>query len=304
MIIECIKGGFQLAHRNLPLVFVRILVTVINLIALIFFLAIPLIIAVIYLGFDLAHARDMIPFLAEHPLDFVSRYLGLAVLFIAALSAYAMLAFMLYLYALGGILGCLKNSAVNVQAGFVTGFFFKAANEHFSRLFWLISAELLFMTAIVAVFAIFTGAGVVILHSLSGEQGTLETFFRSFAAVFIVIMSIIMLCVSAVFVVYSIVISVMEEKGVMQTIRTTYEFFRQRPQAILFYPLLVLGIAATYLLFYGLQIPLHIVPFMTIATYLVNTLFQSYLAIVLWSSLLQYYVIGSRYPVRDAEYEI
>jgi hypothetical protein len=304
MIIECIKGGFELANRNLQLVFVRISVTVINLLALFFFMGIPLVVAVIYLGFDVTHAQDMIPFLTTNPLDFVSRYLGLAILFIAALSAYSMLAFMLYLYVLGGILGCLKNSAVNVPSGFMTGIFFKAAGGNFSRLFWLISVELLFMTAIVAVFAILIILGIVIMHSLSGAQSTLEMFFRSFAAVFIVIMSILTLCVSLVFVVYSIVISVMEEKGVMQTVRSTYAFFRQSPRAVLFYPLLLLGIVAAHLILYSLQIPLHIVPFMSIAAYILNACFQSYLAIVLWSSLIMYYVKESRYPVRDAEYEI
>ncbi len=135
MMIECIKEGFHLANRNYQLVFLRIIVVIINFISLLFFLGLPIIVAVAYMGFDLSHAVDLLPDLMENPFDLLSKYLGLVFLIGISFIFYLTFVSTIILYSLGGTLGVLRNSAVNIQYRFSLSSFFKEANNIFSRAF-------------------------------------------------------------------------------------------------------------------------------------------------------------------------
>jgi hypothetical protein len=304
MIIECIKDGFALTNRNLQLVVIRIIVSVINVIALGVFLGIPVIVAIAYLGFDVAHARDMLPYMAHNPLEFVSRYLGLALLLVFALLSYLFFSSMLFLYTLGGTLGSLRNSFTNAGPKFALPSFFREANANFSRLFWLLSLIFLGITVLLIAFAIIGGIMVLVMSALSAADGTLNMFLRSFAAVFMIIICVLTLLASVIFSVYSAVISVAEEKGSMESVRMTLGFLKSKPKALLFFIVLIMAVIAASLIFYSVQIPLRIIPFMSVVTFLINTFFSSYLAVFLWGSLVTYYMRASSSPVYDAEYEI
>jgi hypothetical protein len=304
MIIECIKDGFALTNRNLQLVVIRIIVSVINVIALGVFLGIPVIAAIAYLGFDVAYARDMLPYMAHNPLEFVSRYLGLALLLVFASLSYLFFASMFFLYTLGGILGSLRNSFTNTGLKFSLPSFFREANANLSRLFWLLSLIFLGIMVLLISFAIIGGVMVLVMSALSAADGTLNMFLRSFAAVFMIIICVLTLLASVIFSVYSAVISVAEEKGAMASVKITLGFLKSKPQALLFFIVLILAVIAASLIFFSVQIPLRIIPFMSVVTFLINSCFSSYLAVVMWGSLVAYYMRASGSPVYDAGYEI
>jgi len=304
MIIACIKDGFALANRNLQLVVIRIIVSVINVIAFGVFLGIPLIITVAYLGFDVAHAREMLPYMAHNPLEFVSRYLGLVLLLLLALLSYLIFSSMLYLYTLGGTLGSLRNSYANTGLKFSLPSFFREANANFSRLFWLLSLVFLGIAVLLIACAVSGGMLLLVISALSAVDGALNMFLRSFAAVFMIILCVITLAVSLIFSVYSAVISVSEEKAAVESVKSTLAFLKNKPQALLFFIVLILAVITATLLFFSVQIPLRIIPFISVVTFLINTFFSSYLAVVLWGSLVTYYMKASGSPVYDAGYEI
>ncbi|KPK02278.1 MAG: hypothetical protein AMK71_02795 [Nitrospira bacterium SG8_35_4] len=304
MIIECIKDGVALTNRNLQLVVIRVIVSFINVIAFGVFLGIPLIITVAYLGFDVAHAREMLPYMAHNPLEFVSRYLGLILLLLLALLSYLIFSSMLYLYTLGGMLGSLRNSFTNAGLRFALPSFFREANANFSRLFWLLSLVFLGITVLLIACAGIGGMMVLVMSALSGADGVLNMFLRSFAAVFMIILCMLTLLASVIFSVYSAVISVAEKKGAMESVNITLAFLKNKPQALLFFIVLILAVITAGLLFFSVQIPLRIIPFISVVTFLINTFFSSYLAVVLWGSLVTYYMRASGSPVYEAGYEI
>jgi hypothetical protein len=304
MIIACIKDGFALANRNLQLVVIRILVSVINVTAIGVFLGIPVIVAIAYLGFDVANAGDIVPYMADNPLEFASIYLGLALLLVVAFFLYLLFASMLFLYALGGTLGSLRNSFTNTGLKFALPSFFREANANFARLLWLLSLVFLGITILLTACALIGGIMVLVMSAVSATDGTLNMFLRSFTAVFMVIVCVITLILSVLFSVYSAVIAVAEEKGAMESVKITLGFLKSRPQALLFLVILILAVIAASLLFYSVQIPLQIIPFMSVVTILINSCFSSYLTVVLWGSLVTYYMRASGAAVYDAGYEI
>ena len=304
MMRECIREGFHLANKNIQLVMIRLVVSVIHLISLVVFLGLPVIAAIVYLGFDLAQAKDMIPFIATNPFDFLSQYLGVIALMLISFFLYLSFSSLLFLYALSGTLGVLKSSAVNVQYTFSLSSFFKEAGINFSRLVWLISLVLLVMTLVCIGVMITGGLAAAHANTMMETGSTLELFFSSFALLSMVIFSIFVLLAGLVFGVYSVVVLVTNQEGVLDSIGRTFNFLRHTPRAFLYYLILIAGFIAVYAVFYSLQIFVSVSPFILPLAYTVSMLFQSYLAMVLWSSLIVYYVKSTNYPVYTPAYEI
>jgi hypothetical protein len=304
MIIETIKDGFRLANRNLPLVVIRIIVTFINLASLAVFLGLPVLVAIAFLGFDIAHAKDLLPSIMDNPFDVVSRYLGLIFLLIAALILYMLFSSLLILYSFSGIMGVLRSSAVNTQFRFKVSSFFKEAGKNFFRLFRLLSLVMIIALASITATLVIGGISAAIMKSVTGAETTIEVFFSSFVTIFIIIISIIIILASIIFSVFSMVISVVTMEGAMATVSSAYNFIKEKPQSLLFCIILFVGIITVNAIFFSLQIPMQFMPFMMPLVYLLNALGQSYLIIVMWSSLIMYYIKSVNYPVYSAGYEI
>lgn len=304
MMIECIKEGFHLANRNFQLVFVRIMLTIINFLSLLIFLGVPIIAAVAYMGFDLTHAVDLLPGLIENPLDFLSKYLSVVFIIGMSFILYLIFASVIILYSLGGTLGVLKNSAVNVQYRFSLSSFFREANSIFSRLFWLVSILSLISLGLFIAVIIFAGIAAGFIQGFSRAETTLEVFFSSFAFLSITIFSIILFFCCFMFTIYSILCLVIEGKGSMDTIKNTFNHLKKTPQAFLFFIILFLGAVAVNLAVFIIMIPLGMLPFVNIILYIMSVIFQNYLAIVVWSALTVYYTKAANYPVSPATYDI
>ena len=289
MMIECIKEGFHLANRNYQLVFLRIIVVIINFISLLFVLGLPIIAAVAYMGFDLSHAVDLLPDLMENPFNLLSKYLGLVFLIGISFILYLMFVSTIILYSLGGTLGVLKNSAVNVQYRFSLASFFKEANNIFSRLFGWYQFYLLFLLhcLLPLLYPVELLAGF--MQGFSWSETTLEVFLGSFVFLSTIIFGIIIFFSWLIFTVYSILCLVIEGKGSADTIKNTFNYLKKTPQAFLFFIILFAGAVAINLVFFIIMIPLGMLPLVDIVLYLVNVVFQNYLAIVVWSALTVYY---------------
>jgi len=283
MFTECIKEGFRLTHRNWQLIIVRLVVSVINLISLAFFLGIPVFVAFLYLGFDLAQAKDVLPYIMGNPLEYTSRYLGLIFLIIVAIIMYLMFSSLLMLYVLSGTLGVLKSSVVDEEYRFRLTLFFREAGKNFASLFWLISTLVAVFISIMILFAVIGGAGGTVIKSLGDTGTSLQVFLKYFFTSAYFIFGIIFLFATLVFTAYSIMISVVEGSGTMESIKRACYFLIGRPGAFVFYMILLAALIVTNLIF----VPFSIIPFVAP---LLNTVLQKYLAVVVWSSLLVYYM--------------
>ncbi|MEN8264200.1 MAG: hypothetical protein ABFR82_12130 [Nitrospirota bacterium] len=308
MILESIKEGFNRANQNLQLVLIRITVTIINLVSFFIFLAVPLIIAVLYMGFDLAHAGELLPYLVGNPFEFISRYIGLILLIGFSFLLYLTFVTMLFLYVLGGTLGVLRSSAENIGYKFSLSSFFMEAKQNFGRLFRLIFLVSLGCTALFIALVVFGGIFVVIVQVMTAGRGVMEVFFNSFVMVSITSFSIIYILACLVFSAYSMVISVTDGTDSMDCIKSTFDFLTQKPGAFLFFFILLIGGGGVNFLFFILKMPFSMVPvfgqMMNIVLTLFSAVFQGYIAIVIWSSLMAYYLKITDRPINSAVYEI
>lgn len=283
MIIECIKEGFNITNRNWQLILVRIITAVINIAALLIFLGVPLLVALMFLGIDIASAKNIFPSLIDDPSQFFAKYLGLLFVFIAAVLFFLTFASLLSLYTLSGTIGVLKTASLNASYRFSMSSFFNEANKHFSRLFWLLSLLLLGLTLLLFAFLLFGVIGAAIVHSLALSQSTLLVFLSTFIILSGITFGSIILFAAFVFMIYCTIVSVVEEHGSSDTIKRTFYFLKKMPSAFMLYFILLVGLIAAN----AVLMPLS---WMTVIFSLVGALLQSYLMIVFWSALIVSYV--------------
>jgi hypothetical protein len=308
MIIESIKEGFSLANRNAQLVFLRLAVTFINLFSLIVFLGVPLLAAIAFLGFDLAYAREILPALAKDPLQFISRYLGLVALMALSLLLYLTFTSVLYIYTLSGTLGIIKKAAVNLQFTFRMSYFFKEANSNFSRLFWLLALLSLIFGAVIAIVALFGGVLSLSLHTFAGAGSFVEVFFGSFVMMSVVVIGVVVILTGMLLGVFSMLASVIEGSGPLDSVKKGFQFMKKKPESLLLFITLFAAVAMLNLGLIFIKLPVTVIPFagpfLHILISIIGAVVQSYMAVVLWSSLMTYYIKGVGYPVYRAGYEI
>ncbi len=308
MITECLREGFSLANKNLQIVILRIAVTIINLFGFALFLGIPLIAAVVYLGMDLANIKDLLPFIMRSPFEFVSRYFGLVFFVGVGLIFSLLFSSLFFIYTLGGMLGVLKNSAINIQYRFSLSSFFKEANKNFSGLFWLISITFSLFILIAIAVIMFGGIITVIAQAFTGTATSMEVFFSSFVLISILVFSAIIFFAWFIFIVYSVVALVIEGSGAMESIKKTFVFLKNKPGAFLLYISLLFLIMLTNIILFVFKVSFGMVPgiapFLGFFMAFFNLFFHSYIAVVMWSSLIVYYVKGVNYPTYSASYEI
>ncbi len=308
MMTECLKEGFSLTNKNLQLVLLRIAVSIINIIGFALFLGVPLLVAMVYLGMDLANIKDLLPFIVKSPFEFVSKYIGL-VFFIGVACIFSLLfSSWFFIYTLGGMLGVLKNAALNIKYSFSLSSYFREANKNFFRLIWLSSIIFSFFALITIVGIVFGGVFIVITQAVTGVSTSVEVFFSSFAMISTLVFSVIIFFLSLIFSLYSVLALVIEGSGAIESMKKTFVFLKNRPRAILFYISLLFIVMLINIVFFVLKILFGMLP--VIALFpgffmaFFNLFFHSYIAIVMWSSLIIYYVKGVNYPVYSANYEI
>lgn len=310
MIIECIKEGFHITHRNWQVMLLKIAVTIVNLVGLFFFVGIPIAAAVVFMSVDIANIKDILPgIMSENPLGFLSKYLGLIVLMLISLILYLTIASVLMLYVFGGTLGVLRNAALNIQYKFSFPSFFKEAKKLFFPLLWLFSIALLVITVVIIVFGIVTGVAFFVIQVLSGgSETTLSVFVVSFFTLLIVFLSLIIGFASVIFTAYVAITLVVEKKKVIDSFKKAWDFVKNKPMAFLFYIILVSGIMGVNILLVLLGGSFQMIPMISILIsipyQLIAYAVQIYLNVVMWSSLVVFYVKGVNYSVYTATYDI
>jgi hypothetical protein len=308
MIAESIREGITLTHRNWQIIPIRFIVAIINVFALLIFIGIPVFFAIASLGIDLAQTRDALPGILENPSEIITNYLGIIALLLISVTLYLTIVSVITLYAFGGMLGVLRNSAINFQYRFNLASFFYEAKNLFFPLLWLLSLIFLVINGIVIIFGIFTGLFIITVTAMGDSASTLSVFLGIFLGLILIFLLLIGGLGILIYSVFAIMSMVVEGKGVIDSLKNSWKFIINKPSAILFYIILVLGILGINIVLMMTGGMLRMIPgagfFLSIPYQFIYYSVQIYLGVVLWSSLVVYYTKGINYPVYKSAYNI
>jgi len=296
MIIESIKEGFRLTHKNWHVVLLNIGVGIINLINFFVIVGIPIVIGLFSLGIDIAQAKALLPEILENPSEFFLKYLGAAILIFVAFIIYLAVASILILYVFGGTLSMLRNTVVNRQYSFSLSSFFSEARKVFFSMLNLFSVAFLAIIAILIVFGISAGILISIVSAYDGIATTVSVF----TTYFFILLGVTVVLVSIIFTAYTAIVLVVEKNRVTDSFRNAWNFIKNKPMAFVFYIILIIGIVAVNLLLIVLGASFGAAPIIgyifLIPHWLISYVVQSYLGVVMWSSLIIYYIKATNYP--------
>jgi hypothetical protein len=308
MFIESINEGFRLTHRNPQLIYIRIALVFIIIAGFFFMVGLPVIAAGSIIGMDMSHAKELFYSFAQDPFDIFSRYIGLLFIILISFMLYLVFASLLHLYILGGTLGELKISALDTRSSFSFSSFLKEARKNLFTLLWLISITTTGFFVLFVLFSILSVAGLVISGTLDGGGVFIQNFLDSFFSLSVMVFGSIISIASLTFIIYSVVVAVVEPDGVLIAIKKTFVFLRERPSAFFFYFILMAGIAVVNILIFALEIPLKMAFDTGLLTIifliLLNMIFKSYLIVVMWSCLVVFYIKAVNYRASKPSYDI
>lgn len=297
MIIESIKEGFRITHKNWQIILLKIAVGIINLVGFFLFVGIPIAIGIFSLGMDVAQAKDILPGILNNPAEILSKYLRLAILIFITSIIYLTAASVLILYVFGGTLGVLRNAAINEQYRFGFSSFFGEAKKVFFPLLWLFSIALLVIIGILTVFGVLAG----ILISMIRVYSDTVTAYSIFATYFFGLLGITFVLAGIIFTAYAAIVLVVENSKVMASFKNTWNFMKNKPMAFVFYIILFIGIIAANFVLIALGVSFSTAPvvsYLFIIPYrLISYVVQSYLGVVMWGALLVFYIKGINFPV-------
>jgi hypothetical protein len=275
---------------------------VINLFGFFVLVGLPVVIGILSLGMDIAHARDILPAILENPGEVFSRYLGIVILIIVAILSYLFFASILILYVLSGTLGVLRNAVIDKNYRFSLSSFFSEAKRVFFSLLGLFSIAVLGMIGVLITFGI---TGTIVVSSVSAYSGE-KTTMAVFTTYFLTLFGMVMVMAGIIFTAYAAISLVVEKVRVIDSFKKTWRFIQIRPTAFVFYLILFIGIILIDFIFIALGAPLNISPLtgylFVIPHRLISYIVQSYLGVVMWGALTAYYIKAVNYPLSTTPY--
>ncbi|MBI4686623.1 MAG: hypothetical protein HY756_02425 [Nitrospirae bacterium] len=304
--IEYIKEGFRLAHKNYQLILIQIAVTLIIFIGFILLVFVPLAVAFVYFGIDLTRTADFLD-IFRNPEPYISRYLGLIVLIIATFIVYICFASILSIFALGGILGVLRSSFLNRQYKLSLSSFFKEGKSLFPSMLGFAFILLLGLIAISFMLGILVGIGFSVINAYT-EDSFPSLFIAYFLGLLVVSIGIIIAFGGITLSAYALTIIVVERSRTLDAFRMSFNFLKKKPRALLFYAVIALGYMVIDFMLIILNYPFTLIPligvFLNIPYNMLSYILLNYLLIVASGALIVFYLKNAGYSVHSGAYEI
>jgi hypothetical protein len=175
---ECVRKSLRHVHRNWQLVAIQFLMTVVNVLAFLLFMVLPLAVGLLLMG-DGVRELERLEEALESParlLETVTRYLGWAAILSAGLLFYLAFSFSLWIFVLGGSLGVLSLSMQRPSGSFRMSAFMDEGKRHFFPLLRYATLVGFFLVGAVSALALAGGLAYVVSTALEG--GRLAVFLR------------------------------------------------------------------------------------------------------------------------------
>lgn len=301
MIIESIKQGFNLTNKNWQVILIEAVVAVISFAGLVFIIAVSAAATVAILGDDIANIQNKLPELLEDPVNFISKYIRLALIIFTLFMVYLTVVSVLMLYIFGGKLGVLKNAACDVQYKFKLSSFFKEAKRMFFPLLWLFSIML--PVFLVMAIVIITGFGIFFIYAYNRPESTFSIFITSFLSLLIIFLGIVGSFGSLMLTEFTAIAVAVEKDKVFPALKKTLGFIRDKPLSIWLYIVVYASILAVSIVFVQLGKLFALLPvigiIIIIPFQMISFAVQIYLGIIKWGSFIFYYVQNSGGPVHS-----
>lgn len=293
-ISDAIGAGFRLVHRNWQLVLIQFLMSVLGCIAFFVIIGLPLLVALVMLGIDIAELAAFRDFMGRlsNPAEIINRYLGIVVVAAFSLLLYALLAFSLWIYVAGGSAGILGGSIRGLSERFTLREFMREGRRLFFPLAGYAVVIGMIAVAVLLFLGVLGGALASGLTALSGETA-LELFFKTFSALLFITSGIIFLFGLGAVALTGVAAIVLEGSGPLGAINIAHRHLNRHPRALGLYAAVFAGYIAIDFVLMLTGYPLTLLPFggvlLSLPFRLLSYVVQGYLCLVMLAAAFAHY---------------
>lgn len=289
-----IGAGFRLVHRNWQLVLIQLLVSVLGCIAFIIVIGVPIVLALVMLGIDLAGLAsfgDLLGALGS-PREIIDRYLGIVLVAAFGLLVYSLFAFALWTFVTGGSAGVIKGSIKDPEASFTWRAFLHEGRALFFPIAGYVSVMGTVLVAIFFALGVMGGSLASGLTALGGGTA-LEFFFKVFSALLFITAGAAILAVLGAVALTGFVAIVLEGAGPFKAVTAAARHLDRHPGALGLYAVVLAGYIAIDFLLALIGYPFTLVPvvgvFLALPYRLVSYAVQGYLCLAMLATVLAHY---------------
>ena len=291
------KEGFGIINHRWQLVLIRVVASIVNLAAFFIIVGIPLFIAIMVAGIELA-AANAGQFLESLREAFTGGYVWIAALVLASILLYAFFAAFVWMYVLSGSMGIIARTLENRKETFRLKVFYLEAKKHFTPLanFYLLLG--LFICAAFIVLGVAVGGAVYISDTLKEASSFLGLMIEVFLNMFIVLAGLFAVYGSMTLGAYGAGIVVMDGERAWPAIKKAARFLSDHPRGFWGYSALLTAYGIAMFLLFVIGYPFKLIPIIGIVIILpyqiASYAIGRYLGLSLVGSAFSYYFRNTR----------
>lgn len=292
---EAIRSGFRLVNRNLQLVAIQAGLMLANCVGFFVIVMIPLVMAFVVFGFDLAGLREtghLFNTLQNTP-ALLSKYFGLVLVVLTSFLIYIVAAAMLWLFVFGGAAGVIGRSIVEPSRKFSMKGFLAEARRLFAPLLWYALLIGLMLIAAAFVMSILSGGASAVVSVARTQDSTLALFLGIFFSLVLILIGLSLILGILATAVYGVSVIYFKEKGTARSLKITVGYLWDHPEAFWLYVLLLCGYVLASFVLVLVVYPFNIIPFVgpliSFPFRILSYLVQGYLGLVITGITFSYY---------------
>ncbi len=291
------KEGFSVINHRWHLVLLRVAASILNLAAFFIIVGIPLFIAIMVAGIELA-AANAGQFLESLKEAFMSGYVWVAALVLASIFIYAIFAAFIWMYVVAGSMGIIARTLENRKETFRLKLFFLEAKKHFTPLanFYMLLG--VFTLAAFIVLGVAVGGAVYLSDALKQASSFLGLMLEVLLNMFILLAGLLAVYGSLTLGAYGASIVVMDGERAWPSIRKAARFLSDHPKGFWGYSALLTAYGMAMFLLFVIGYPFKLIPIIGIVIILpyqiASYALGRYMGLSLLGSAFSYYFRNTR----------
>ncbi len=276
---------------------IRVIASVVNLAAFFVIVGIPLFIAIMVAGIELA-ATDAGQFLASLKEAFSQGYVWIAVLVLASILLYAIFAAFIWMYVISGSMGVIARTLENRKETFRLKLFYVEARRHFTPLanFYLLIGVFIFVAFIVLGIAV--GGAVYLSDALKEASSFLGLMLEVILNMFIALAGLFTVYGSMTLGAYGAAVVVLDGERAWPSIKKAAKFLSGHPWGFWGYSVLLTAYGIAMFMLFVIGYPFKLIPIIGIVVILpyqiASYALGRYMGLSLVGSAFSYYFRNSR----------
>ena len=294
---ESIKEGFGAINHRWQLVLIRVLASVVNLAAFFIIVGIPLFIAIMVAGIELA-ASNAGQFLASLKDAFERGYVWIAALVLASLLLYAIFAAFVWMYVISGSMGIIARTLENRKEIFRVKLFHIEARRHFTPLanFYLLLG--MFMLGAFIVLGVAVGGAVYLSDALKEASSFLGLMLEVILNLFIALAGLFAVYGSMTLGSYGAGAVVLDGEQAWPALKKAVKFLSEHPWGFWGYSFFLTAYGMAMFLLFVIGYPFKLIPIIGVVIMLpyqiASYALGRYLGLSLVGSAFSYYFRNTR----------